>query len=80
MARRWKWITCVCTKRRSESSNTVNHTLTLLIALPLVPLATLLATGKSVEVKQTDAGVTLSLPTKAPDTIASVVCLELEQK
>ena len=30
-------------------------------------------------VKQTDAGVSLSLPSQAPDAIASVICLELER-
>lgn len=38
--------------------------------------ATLLATGKPVEYKQTDAGVILSLPTEAPDSIASVIRME----
>jgi hypothetical protein len=42
--------------------------------------ATLLATGKSVEFKQTDAGVTLDLPKNAPDAIASVVFLETQPR
>jgi alpha-L-fucosidase len=32
---------------------------------------------KALEVKQTDTGVTITLPQKAPDAIASVVCLEI---
>ena len=39
--------------------------------------AYLLADRKNLKVQQTDAGVSLSLPTQAPDKIASVVCLEI---
>jgi alpha-L-fucosidase len=43
--------------------------------------ATLLAApGQTVDVKQTAAGVTLSLPAQAPDPIASVVCLDVEER
>jgi alpha-L-fucosidase len=38
--------------------------------------ANLLAGHKKVKFKQTEAGVSLSLPEKAPDAIASVICLE----
>jgi alpha-L-fucosidase len=39
--------------------------------------AYLLAGGNKLNVDQTAAGVTLTLPAKAPDKIASVVCLEI---
>ena len=42
-----------------------------------VTRAYLLADKKSLDVSQTDAGVTISLPAQAPDKIASVVCLEV---
>ena len=41
--------------------------------------AYLLAGHKGVEFHQTDAGVSISLPEKAPDAIASVICLETGQ-
>ena len=40
--------------------------------------AYLLADHKPLKVTQTDAGVTLNLPSTAPDKIASVVALETE--
>ena len=45
-----------------------------------VTKAYLLADHKDLKVDQTDAGVTISLPTEAPDKIASVVCLEIADK
>ena len=45
-----------------------------------VTKAYLLADRKDLKVDQTDAGVTISLPTEAPDKIASVVCLEIADK
>ncbi len=45
-----------------------------------VTKAYLLATREKVAVMQTDSGITLALPEKAPDAIASVVCLEITGK
>ena len=42
-----------------------------------VTKASLLANHQNLKVEQGDAGVTLSLPERAPDPIASVVCLEI---
>ena len=39
--------------------------------------AHLLAGKETVKFKQTDAGVSISLPAKAPDEVASVICLEI---
>ncbi len=43
-----------------------------------VTKAYLLAGHKKLKFKQTDAGVSISLPKNAPDKIASVVCLEIQ--
>jgi alpha-L-fucosidase len=45
-----------------------------------VTKAYLLAGRKPVEFKSADNGVTLSLPTTAPDPVASVVCLDIKDK
>jgi len=42
-----------------------------------VTKASLLAGGKELKVTQTDAGVTLDLPSEAPDKIASVISIEI---
>jgi len=42
-----------------------------------VKKGTLLANSKQLQVEQTATGLTLKLPAKAPDKIASVVCVEL---
>ena len=45
-----------------------------------VTKAYLLSDRKELKVKQTAAGVSISLPAGAPDKIASVICLELADK
>ena len=42
--------------------------------------AYLLADRKKLQVNQTDAGVTISLPAEAPDKIASVICVEIQDQ
>lgn len=42
--------------------------------------ATLLANGEKVQVEQTTGGVSINLPAEAPDKIASVVCLEINDQ
>jgi alpha-L-fucosidase len=45
-----------------------------------VASAKLLATGKSLNAKKTPEGIEISLPPAAPDTLASVIKLEVKGK